>query len=308
LRDDDGVNKILSGMALQPTTSKKFPKKINNWLTNIEKGLSGNKLPAVHSQISELFADFLEQGVKDYSTYSGYEEGLFKSTKPHNLVLLKKLDETNITFAFIVHYEVHRAVSESGEPQTPMLDNPMVDNLLKDPKIQELLTNSEITTFLQGLDDNAFKILTDEELRALVVKHAEVLKSSDIDKLLASGDRKPPSLEDSSSNDLMLILVAALNGVLLLFIFVILGLLLFRKSQSIVKIEAGTNEKPIEISSDIPDKQIKAIATQVTDMVSGKKFQLSDESKTDLVQKILKELSNEKLSLKEGEIEQIAKG
>jgi hypothetical protein len=38
-----------------------------------------------------------------------------------------------------------------------------------------------------------------------------------------------------------------------------------------------------------------------------RKFQLSDESKTDLVQKILKELSNEKLSLKEGEIEQIAK-
>jgi hypothetical protein len=117
LRDTTGIDRILYKNRLLTATPKTFPKKIKDWLDDIEKGLSGKKLPPIQPTISQLFAEFSKQGVKDYSAYSGYKEGLFKSTMPYDLVLSPKLDDSDVAFAFIVHYEVHRAVS--AKPDTP---------------------------------------------------------------------------------------------------------------------------------------------------------------------------------------------
>ncbi|MEN8219317.1 MAG: hypothetical protein ABFS56_23740 [Pseudomonadota bacterium] len=368
LRDNASVNKILHRNNLLTTNPQKFPTRIKGWLDDIEKGLSGKKLPPIQPTISQLFADFLKQGVKDYSAYSGYEEGLFKSTKPHNLVLLKKLDETDITFAFIVHYEVHRAVSESGKPQTPKpdkkpdsepsttpvkpdaetpLNNPMVDNLLSKPEIQELLTNPGIVTFLQGLDDNAFNILTNENLRALVVKHAELLKTPDIGEQLnnlkqTDTNSKPTGGDDNSESlkdkiDIPVGILLAVGALSLLLLVAILWRTknsqkrtdvivreLNRKIDENYNVIAKTYTKVIQVKTAIADQkakvwqpltkdelsqtqQIDAIAIQVVTKLSEIIIHLNKNSKVDLIQKIQNALSNEKMSLKEDEIKRIAK-
>ncbi|MEN8219316.1 MAG: hypothetical protein ABFS56_23735 [Pseudomonadota bacterium] len=310
-RDNTSVNKILYKNQLLTATSQEFPKKIKSWLDDIEKGLSGKKLPPIQPTISQLFADFLEQGVKDYSAYSGYEEGLFKSTKPHNLVLLKKLDETDITFAFIVHYEVHRAVSESGKPQTPKLDkkpgsepsttpvkpdaktplnNPKVDNLLSKPEIQELLTNQGIVTFLQGLDDNAFDILTDDNLRALVVKHAKLLKTPNIEERLnniektdtsdtnpkpTGGDDNSESLKDKIDTLVRrLLVVGALSLLLLVVIF-----WRIKKSQKGMDVIVGELNRQVDDSYNVINKTYTKVA-EVKTAIADQKLKVWQERET----------------------------
>jgi hypothetical protein len=374
LRDNTKVGKILYNNILLTATPKTFPEKIKGWLDDIEKGLSGKKLPAVHSQISQLFADFLEQGVKDYSVYLGYEADLFKNTKPYDLVLSPKRDDSDVAFAFIVHYEVHRAVSESGESQTPtqdekhgsvpmtsdvkkLLDNDRVVELLGKQEIQELLTNPGIVTFLQGLDENAFDILTNENLRALVVKHAELLKTPDIEERLNNIDEKTdtsdtnqePTGGNENSESLkdkidipvgILLAVGVLSLLLLVVIF-----WRTRNSQKRMDVIVGELNRQVDESYNVIDKTYKevaqvktaiadqkpkvwqeretqqpqtkdelsqtqqadAIAIQVAAKLSEIRIQLSKNSKLDLVQKIQNALSNEKMSLKEDEIERIAK-
>lgn len=116
-RDNNDVNKIFGNNGkLFKATLTSLPINIKTWLDNIEheQGL-GKKLPAtLKSKISKLFNDFfVKQGVKDYSSLE-YKTGLFKHSKPYDLILLKNLEAPqrieNESFALLAHYDIHRAV------------------------------------------------------------------------------------------------------------------------------------------------------------------------------------------------------
>jgi hypothetical protein len=216
--DNTEVNNILytkTGKLFTATSKKVLEQKINEWLANIEKGLSRKKLPPIHSKISQLFDEFIKQGVKDYSTY---EAGLFKNTKPYDLVLLKKLNDSKIityeTFAFLAHYEIHRVVSAEpnilqnmvdkyGKGFLEVLKRQDINQLLSNKAIVELLSKPEIVTFLKELDQkypSASAVLANENSRALLEEYAEVLKIAGIDKLLVSDSETKSIIEMLRAN------------------------------------------------------------------------------------------------------------
>jgi len=249
LRDNDEVNQILTSKG-KLVIAKNFLKKIQEWLTNIS--LTENQSP---EKISNMFADFLKQGVKDYNAYSGYEDGLFKNTKPHNLVLPKNLDNSNVVFAILVHSEVHHAVSELskepdgfltirtqsqfekyisdeyGSPIKNLLhDKDVIDLLLRKPEILTLLKKDKFVDFLDKFKTTNYDVL------ALVVEYADVLKKPDIKTQLDMIRNEEISEKKPTDNILEWILLAI--GVLALLLLAVI-LWQFPKSQN--KMDTMTN-------------------------------------------------------------------
>jgi hypothetical protein len=252
-RDNTEVDKIFSSQnKLLKATPTSFPAKIDDWLTNIETSSSAIK------KIAPLFAEFVKQGVMEYSQYSGYNAALFKHTKPYNLFLSPKLgDLKKITypiFALLAHNQVHYAVStptprnNNDGPQLPapiktLLANTEVQQSLNQPKIQEILKDNELVDILTGFKDTS----------AIHERLTKTSSTSPTDGATNSNNDNPPPTSTLLSQDVIAILIIVI--VILLFVVIIVIFWTSGGSQKKMNEIIEENQK----MNDSLSRQIKAV-------------------------------------------------
>ena len=287
LRDNTEVDKILSKRnKLIPATKTLFPTKVNGWLTEIEKGLSVKI--ASKSKIAKLFAEFVKEGVQEYSQYSGYDAALFKHTQPYDLVLprqtvdFKKL--SNRMFAFLAHNEVHRAVSKPASTSTPLktsgpalsapiktlLANQEVLTSLSQPKIQAILKNKQLVNVLIGFNDTS------------AVQKRLTETSTPTPPNVTPPKTEPQTFIAISTNQIIMVILAIVIGVLVLIVVIFWT---SGGSQDIMQDIKEINK----IANDNLSRQIKAISKTS----SQKKSPIDSESQKQLIAQITRIISQQ---------------
>lgn len=258
-RDNTEVDKIFNSQnKLLTATAKSFPAKIDEWLTNIETSSSAIK------KIAPLFAEFLKQGVMEYSQYPVF----FKHPQPYDLVLPRQtIDVDSLSypmFALLAHNEVHRAVSEPASTTTPtndnsepvlsdslktLLTNQEVMNSLSQPKIQEILKDNELVDVLTGFQDTS----------AIHERLTKTSSTSPTDGATNVNNENPPATSTLLSQDVIAILI--IISVVLLFVVIIVIFWTSGNSQNRMNDIIQLNK----IASDTSLREIRAIDKTISE-------------------------------------------
>ncbi len=270
LRDNTALDKIFNTQnKLLKATPASFPKKINDWLTQIETGLSGKKLPASKSKIAPLFAEFVKPGVMEYSQYPGF----FKHPKPYDLVLPRQtIDVDKLSypiFALLAHNEVHRAVSiQTNIPPKPVVQSPPISQ----PKPQK---NPELVKWVETLDKNSsiYEFLTNSTSKNVLKKYAEVLKRPDITEKL---DNLDTHLLSQNIIEILIIASVVLLLIVIIVIFWRSGGSQKKMDEIIEENQRINNNLSIKIKALTPDKAKnpaidneinKTLITEITNII-----------------------------------------
>jgi len=232
LRDNTEINKIFSRKTkLLITSSSKGNFPIDKWFLILKLG---EELSSIQSTISELFNDFVNFGVEDFSTYLESEKGLFKSSSPYDLVLPKTLDDSYTAFAVLAHHEIHRAMSPTKSEQLQKLVEQYGEDfldVLENPEIQKAVQN----LILNQVPGNTVNALVEDKPAPEKIEEpifSSIVTSVDNIQKTLLGSTVPNQLsviEQLKTTQMIMLLILTICGVLLLLLIVIIWL--SRKSQ-----------------------------------------------------------------------------